>query len=82
MSQSRKLNHGLNKHNTTCTIDSVPALCAQTISFFIFYSFFRFFMEVGSLLERCISEFKPLFFHTVRSEITHNLEGSSPHQGA
>lgn len=64
MLQSRKLNHGLNKHNTTCTIDSVPA-----ISFFIFlffYSFFRFFMEVGSLLERCISEFKPLFFHTVR----------------
>ena len=43
--------------------------------FFNFYSLFttflsfRFFMEVGSLLERCISEFKLLFFHTVRSLI-------------
>jgi len=45
------------------------------ISFFIFYSLFttlssfRFFMEVDSLLEQCISEFKLLFFYTVRSLI-------------
>ena len=75
ISQSRKLNHSLNKHTTTCTIDSLPALCAETISFLTFYSLFttlssfRFFTEVSSLLERCISEFKLLFFYTVRSLI-------------